>query len=115
MYKIKEGMLSWILHKITGIAIVAYLILHIWSMAKMSKGPEAFNAAIEIYKTPLYQVGEVLLLGGILFHGLNGIRLILGELSAWVMKRHKLLVYITYVLAGVLFVIGGLIMWGAEL
>jgi succinate dehydrogenase / fumarate reductase cytochrome b subunit len=115
MYKIKEGMLSWILHKITGIAIVAFVLFHIWSMAKMSKGPEAFNAVIETYKTPFFRVGEVLLLGGILFHGLNGARLILGEFTAWAMKRHKLLIYLTYVLAGVLFVIGGLIMWGAEL
>jgi len=114
MYKIKEGMLSWILHKITGIAIVAYLIIHIWSMAKMAKGPEAFNAVIETYKTTLFRAGEVLLLGAILFHGLNGLRLILGEFTAWAMKRHKLLVYLTYVLAVVLFIIGGLIMWRAE-
>ena len=114
MYKIKEGMLAWILHKITGVAIVAYLIIHIWSMAKMAKGPEAFNAVIETYKTTLFRAGEVLLLGAILFHGLNGLRLILGEFTAWAMKRHKLLVYLTYVLAGVLFIVGGLIMWRAE-
>lgn len=114
MYKIKEGMLSWILHRITGVAVVAYLIIHIWSMAKMAKGPEAFNAVIETYKTTLFRAGEVLLLGAILFHGLNGLRLILGEFTAWAMKRHKLLVYLTYVLAVVLFIIGGLIMWRAE-
>lgn len=74
MYKIKEGMLSWILHRTTGVAIVAYLIIHIWSMAKMSKGPEAFNAVIEAYKTTLFRAGEVLLLGAILFHGTNGLR-----------------------------------------
>ncbi len=115
MYKIKEGMLSWILHKITGIAVVMYLIIHIWSMAKMAKGPEAFNAVIETYKTTLFRAGEVLLLGAILFHGLNGLRLILGEFTAWAMKRHKLLIYLTYVLTGALFIIGGWIMWRAEL
>ena len=114
MYKIKEGMLSWLLHKVTGVAVVAYLIIHIWSMAKMAKGPEAFNAVIETYKTTLFRAGEVLLLGAILFHGLNGLRLILGEFTAWAMKRHKLLVYLTYVLAVVLFIVGGLIMWRAE-
>ncbi len=114
MYKIKEGMLSWILHKITGIAVVAYLIIHIWSMAKMAKGPEAFNAVIETYKTTLFRAGEVLLLGAILFHGLNGLRLILAEFTAWASKRHKLLIYLTYVLAAALFIIGGWIMWRAE-
>jgi succinate dehydrogenase / fumarate reductase cytochrome b subunit len=114
MYKIKEGMFSWILHKITGIALVAFLLFHIWSMSKMSKGPEAFNAVIETYKSPLFRAGEVLLLGGVLFHGINGMRLILGEFTAWAMKYNKLLAYIVYALAGALFLVGGYLMWRAE-
>ncbi|MFB0515058.1 MAG: succinate dehydrogenase, cytochrome b556 subunit [Candidatus Neomarinimicrobiota bacterium] len=115
MYKIKEGMFSWLLHKVTGVAIVAFLIFHIWSMAKMSKGPEAFNAVIEVYKTALYRAGEVLLLGAILFHGLNGLRLIIGEFIPRTLHKHKLAVYLTLFLAGALFIIGGVIMWRAEL
>ena len=114
MYKIKEGMLSWILHKVTGLSIVGFLIFHIWGMSQMSKGPDAFNAVVEAYKTPLFRVGEVLLLGAILFHGFNGIRLILGEFTAWAMERNKLLAYLVYIFAGALFLIGGLIMWRAE-
>ena len=114
MYRIKEGMLSWLLHKVTGIALVAFIIFHIWSMAKMTKGPEAFNAVIEAYKTPLFRAGEVLLLGGLLFHGFNGLRLILGEFTGWAMKRHKLLLYITYLVVIALFIIGGIYMWRAE-
>ncbi len=115
MYKIKEGMFAWILHKITGVALIAFVIFHIWSMAKMSKGPEDFNKVIEAYKTPFFRVGEVLLLGAVLFHSINGLRLILGEFTGWAMKYHKLLIYLTYVLAGALFIIGGLLMWRAEL
>ena len=114
MYRIKEGMLSWLLHKVTGIALVAFIIFHIWSMAKMSKGPEAFNAVIETYKTPLFRAGEVLLLGGLLFHGFNGLRVILGEFTGWAMKHNKLLAYITYTLVIALFIIGGIYMWRAE-
>lgn len=114
MYKIKEGMLSWILHKVTGLSIVAFLIFHIWGMSQMSKGPDAFNAVVEAYKTPLFRVGEVLLLGAILFHGFNGIRLILGEFTAWAMERNKLLAYLVYIFAAALFLVGGLIMWRAE-
>ncbi|MCH7859955.1 MAG: succinate dehydrogenase, cytochrome b556 subunit [Candidatus Marinimicrobia bacterium] len=114
MYKIKEGMLSWILHRVTGVSIVGFLIFHIWGMSQMSKGPDAFNAVVEAYKTPLFRVGEVLLLGAILFHGFNGIRLILGEFTAWAMERNKLLAYLVYIFAGALFLIGGLIMWRAE-
>ncbi|UCD37204.1 MAG: succinate dehydrogenase, cytochrome b556 subunit [Fidelibacterota bacterium] len=114
MYKIKEGMFSWILHKITGIALVVFLIFHIWSMSHMQEGPEAFNRWIELYKGPYFRAGEILLLGGVLFHALNGMRLILGEFTAWAMKRNKLLAYIVYATAGALFIIGGYLMWGAE-
>ena len=114
MYKIREGMLSWILHKVTGVSIVGFLIFHIWGMSKMSQGPDAFNAVIETYQTPLFRVGEVLLLGAILFHGFNGIRLILGEFTVWAMERNKLLAYLVYIFAGALFLIGGWIMWFAE-
>ena len=114
MYRIKDGMLTWILHRLTGVGIVGFLVFHIWGMSKMSQGPDAFNTVIETYQTPLFRVGEVLLLGAILFHGINGMRIILGEFTAWAMEKHRLLLVLTYVLAGALFVIGGLIMWRAE-
>ncbi|MCH7497155.1 MAG: succinate dehydrogenase, cytochrome b556 subunit [Candidatus Marinimicrobia bacterium] len=111
MYKIQEGMLSWLLHKVTGLGIVGFLLFHIWGMAKMNQGPDAFNAVIEAYKTPLFKVGEIMLLGAILFHGFNGMRLILGEFTAWALERHKLLLYATYVVAGLLMAVGGWFIW----
>ena len=114
MYKIKEGMISWLLHKVTGFAIVSFLIFHIWGMSQMAKGPDAFNSVIEAYKTPLFKFGEVLLLGAILFHGFNGMRIILGEFTRWAMDRHRLLLILTYLFAGVLFIIGGYFLWVAE-
>ena len=114
MYKIQEGMLSWLLHKVTGLGIVGFLLFHIWGMAKMNQGPDAFNAVIEAYKTPLFKVGEIMLLGAILFHGFNGMRLILGEFTAWALERHKLLLYATYALAGLLMAVGGWLIWVAE-
>ena len=117
MYKIREGMLSWLLHRVTGVSIVAFLMFHIWGMSQMSKGPDAFNAVIAAYKTPFCRFGEVMLLGAILFHGINGVRLILGEFTAWAMDNNKMLGYLTYFLAGTLFIIGTLAffyLWGAE-
>jgi succinate dehydrogenase / fumarate reductase cytochrome b subunit len=114
MYKIKEGMLSWFLHKITGVSIISFLIFHIWGMSQMAQGPDAFNAVIETYKTPLFRIGEVLLLGAIAFHGFNGMRLILGEFTRWAAEKHRLLLLLTYIIAGLIFIVGGAIMWGAE-
>ena len=114
MYKIRADMISWILHKVTGFAIVSFLIFHIWGMSQMSKGPDAFNSVIEAYKTPLFKFGEILLLGAMLFHGFNGMRIILGEFTRWAMDRHRLLLLLTYGIAGALFIIGGIALWRAE-
>ena len=114
MYKVREGYFSWILHKITGVSIVLFLLFHIWGMSRMSKGPEAFDAVIAAYKTPLFRAGEVLLLGAILFHAINGVRLILGEFTVWAMEKNKLLAWLVYALVGVLFMVGAYFMWRAE-
>lgn len=114
MYKVSVPMLSWMLHKLTGFSIVGFLIFHIWGMSQMSQGPDAFNRVIETYKTPLFKVGEILLLGAIAFHGLNGMRLILGEFTRWAMEKHKLLLIITYAVAFALAVVGGYFIWVAE-
>ena len=69
-------MWSWVLHRITGIAIFFFLLVHILDTALVRVSPEAYNVVIASYKTPLMGVGEIALVGAILFHALNGLRII---------------------------------------
>lgn len=103
-YKFHTGMIAWVLHRITGLGILAFLCIHIWSMSHLGAGQNAFEKAMAIYSTPLFQVGEILLLTTILFHAMNGLRII------WIdffngAKRHKMLFYCCMALGLVLFVI----------
>lgn len=77
LYRGKVGMWSWVLHRITGVAIFFFLLVHILDTALVRVSPEAYNVVIESYKTPIVGLAELGLVGGILFHGLNGIRIIL--------------------------------------
>lgn len=77
LYRGREGMWSWVLHRITGVAIFFFLIVHILDTALVRVSPEAYNAVIASYKNPLMGVGEIGLVGAILFHALNGLRIIL--------------------------------------
>lgn len=70
-------MWSWVLHRITGVAIFFFLLVHILDTALVRLSPEAYNAVIASYKNPLMGVGEIGLVGAILFHALNGLRIIL--------------------------------------
>jgi succinate dehydrogenase / fumarate reductase cytochrome b subunit len=69
-------MWSWVLHRITGVAIFFFLLVHILDTAMVRVSPEAYNAVISTYQNPLMGVGEIALVGAIVFHALNGLRII---------------------------------------
>ena len=77
LYRGKVGMWSWVLHRITGVAIFFFLLVHVLDTALVRLSPEAYNAVINTYKTPLIGVAELGLVAAILFHALNGLRVIL--------------------------------------
>ena len=77
LYRGREGMWSWVLHRITGIAIFFFLLVHVLDTALIRVSPEAYNAVIGQYQTPIMGFGEVVLVAGIAYHAFNGLRIIL--------------------------------------
>ena len=61
--------------------------------------PEAYNAVINTYKTPIMGLGEVALVGAIVFHAFNGLRIILVDFWAWATRHQKVLFYVVIALA----------------
>nr|WP_284255608.1 succinate dehydrogenase, cytochrome b556 subunit [Pseudolysinimonas kribbensis] len=77
LYRGREGMWSWVLHRITGVAIFFFLLVHILDTALVRISPDAYNAVIGTYKQPIMGLGEAALVGAIGLHALNGLRIIL--------------------------------------
>ena len=77
LYRGREGMWSWVAHRITGVLIFFFLFAHVIDTAMVRVSPEAYNVAVETYKNPIVGVMEVGLVAAVLFHALNGIRLVL--------------------------------------
>lgn len=77
LYRGNEGMWSWVLHRITGVAIFFFLLVHVLDTALVRVSPEAYNAVMSTYKTPIMGLGEAALVAAIVFHAYNGIRIIL--------------------------------------
>ena len=77
LYRGREGMWSWVLHRITGVAIFFFLLVHILDSVVLNISPQAYNAVIGTYKNPIMGLGETALVAAIAFHALNGIRIIL--------------------------------------
>jgi succinate dehydrogenase / fumarate reductase, cytochrome b subunit len=76
LYRGREGMWSWVLHRITGVAIFFFLLVHILDTSLVRISPEAYNVVIGAYKTPIMGLGEIALVAAIGLHALNGLRII---------------------------------------
>jgi len=84
---------AFAIHRLTGIYIALYFLLHVY-MTSQTPYPKAWTSFIEFTTTnPLIVFGEWLLFGAIVFHGLNGIRLILSEAFALGIGRPKRPIY----------------------
>jgi succinate dehydrogenase / fumarate reductase, cytochrome b subunit len=92
-YRGKVGQWSWILHRLTGLGVFVFLLLHILDTAAIGWGPNAYNAMAALYRAPVFRVGEVLLAGAVLYHALNGLRICVMDFWPSTMRLEKKLAY----------------------
>ncbi|MFC3964690.1 succinate dehydrogenase, cytochrome b556 subunit [Nocardia jiangsuensis] len=104
LYRGDPGMWSWALHRITGVTLFFFLFVHVLDTALVRVSPEAYNDTIETYKNPLVALMEMGLVVCVLFHALNGVRVILVDFWSEGPRHQKLMLWIilgiTAVLAG---------------
>jgi succinate dehydrogenase / fumarate reductase cytochrome b subunit len=91
-------MWSWVLHRITGTAIFFFLLVHILDTTLIRLSPEAYDAVIGTYKTPIMGLGEAALVAAIGLHALNGLRIILIDFWSKGAKYQKLMFWVVIVL-----------------
>ena len=77
LYRGREGMWSWVGHRITGVVIFLFLLVHVLDTSLVRVSPGAYDAVMATYKNPLMALGETALVAAIVFHAFNGLRLIL--------------------------------------
>ena len=79
-YKGREGMFAWLLHRTTGLGILFFLVIHVVDIFLMAFGPDIFNALLVLYHAWWGRIMTVFLFFGVLFHALNGARIIIQDL-----------------------------------
>ncbi|HEY9308167.1 MAG TPA: succinate dehydrogenase, cytochrome b556 subunit [Microbacterium sp.] len=89
LYRGNEGMWSWVLHRITGVAIFFFLLVHVLDTALIRVSPEAYDAVIGTYKNWVMALGEVALVGAIAYHAYNGLRIILVDFWSWATRHQR--------------------------
>ncbi len=69
------------LHRVTGLGLLAYFLLHIFVTSSRAFGESAWAASMARVSGPVFKVGEYLVFAAFAFHAVNGIRLVLVELG----------------------------------
>jgi len=87
------GMISFVLHRITGIALAIYVFLHIWTLSAVQNGAAAFNHSIGKYDNLFGHIFEYLLLLAVAWHLLNGIRVTFVDLLRFTKQQKRLVAW----------------------
>ncbi|HSK09243.1 MAG TPA: hypothetical protein VK911_06685 [Vicinamibacterales bacterium] len=109
------------LHRVTGLGLLTYFVLHIVVTSSKAFGEETWNRAMGAVTGPLFTVGEFLVFAAFAFHAVNGVRLFLVELGIGIgrpiepiypyrtsVHEQRPLAIGVMVLAAVLAVVGGI-------
>ena len=76
LYRGREGMWAWVAHRVTGVLVFFFLFAHVLDTALVRVSPDDYDKVIDTYKTPVVNLMELGLVGAVLFHALNGLRII---------------------------------------
>jgi succinate dehydrogenase / fumarate reductase cytochrome b subunit len=93
------GTWAFVVNRLTGLGLVAYLYLHLIVLNTLLRGPEAWDGLVELFRRPLFLAFDVLLVLGLAFHGVNGLRVALVG-SGLLADRHKALLAAVLLLVG---------------
>jgi succinate dehydrogenase / fumarate reductase, cytochrome b subunit len=105
MYK-TTGFLSFVLRRFTGVALVLYLLLHIWVIGSSLNSPGAFNERLNFLQTDLFKILEIALLAAVIYHAFDGVRLLLVN---WfkITEKRKSLFYSVMAVSALMAIAGG--------
>jgi succinate dehydrogenase / fumarate reductase cytochrome b subunit len=106
-------MIAYLLHRISGLAVLLFLSIHILDTALVYFDPSAYTALLAVYRSPFFMASEIALVAGVIYHGVNGARIALCDLvfpAAWSKGRERFYARLTIALSALLWLPAGIIM-----
>ncbi|MDI6804833.1 MAG: succinate dehydrogenase, cytochrome b556 subunit [Bacteroidota bacterium] len=111
------GSWAWILHRISGLALTAYIFMHIIALSNLQKHKidrgKAFNEEMALFSSPFFLVIEWLLFAFVLYHTLNGIRIVLVDFANGA-RYHKQLHYAVVTIGIIAFLAMGYVIFSHQ-
>jgi succinate dehydrogenase / fumarate reductase cytochrome b subunit len=89
VYAGDPGQYAWVLHRATGVGILFFLLVHILDIMLIGFGRDVYDHTVEFYSEPLIIPMEIMLVGAVIYHTLNGLRIIAINFSQKGPSREK--------------------------
>lgn len=105
MYR-STGFISFVLRRFTGVALVLYLLLHMWVIGGINGGADVFDDRMEFLGKPVFRLLEIGLLAAVVYHAFDGIRLLIVHYFD-VTEYRTSLFYAAFVVSVILTIVGG--------
>lgn len=93
MYRGREGQWAFVLHRLSGLAIVFYLYLHVVNIGLAMFGPDVSGPVLKFFHQGAFRIGLVLVMAGVVYHALNGLRITLMDFTTWGVRHQRALWY----------------------
>src|ERR1700726_1174635 len=77
MYKGQSGMWSWLLHRVAGLGILLFLLVHIVDISLLNFGPKVYDEGITLFGLGIVRLISLALIAAVLYHSFNGVRIML--------------------------------------
>lgn len=99
MYKGREGQWAFTLHRLSGMAILVYLLLHVFSIGSMVLGEELYMRIHETYDMVFFRLGLVGVVAAVVYHSMNGLRIILMDFTSFGVRMQAKLFWVAVALS----------------
>jgi succinate dehydrogenase / fumarate reductase cytochrome b subunit len=106
----REVYFAWLLHRISGLGIILFLFLHVVDTSLVGFGPGAYDTFVGVYRFPPFRVLEVALVAAVLYHGVNGVRIIVVDFVEDANGIQRQLWWLAWVVFLVMFLPAALVM-----
>ncbi len=103
-YRGRSGQYSWLAHRISGLAILTFVVIHVWDTANAYFWPQAYVWSLALFKHPFFGLGEVSVMAAVLYHAFNGTRITLLDFKPEWWKHQRISAIIVWVIFFVIFI-----------
>jgi succinate dehydrogenase / fumarate reductase cytochrome b subunit len=106
-YRGREGQWAFMLHRITGLGVVLFLMIHIVDTSFVYFAPQLYGDVLNVYRSTLFSLGEIALVFCLFFHGVNGLRIAYLDMFApknWTIEKTRKSTQIALIIALVMWV-----------